>query len=142
MEEALDQVEEAHQSWQACVKEFYGPFAEALKTAAAEMENMKQTPVPTNENCPECGKVIVIKWGRKGKFLSCSAFPECKFAKPLGTGVKCPEPGCEGELVQRRSRRGLFYGCSKFPNCRHIERTLPQTGAAGPEASPAPAGTE
>ncbi len=140
MEEELDEVEEGHQPWAACVKEFYEPFAEALKTAQAEMQSMKQDPVPTDENCPQCGKVIVIKWGRKGKFLSCSAFPECKFAKPLGTGVKCPEPACDGELVQRRSRRGLFYGCSKFPACRHIERTLPQAGAA-PEA-PSQTGTE
>ncbi len=125
VEEELDRVEEGQQAWSECVREFYGPFAEALKTAAAEMQSMKQEPVPTNENCPECGKVIVIKWGRKGKFLSCSGFPECKFAKPITTGVKCPEPGCEGELVQRRSRRGPFFGCSKFPACRHIARQLP-----------------
>lgn len=125
VEEQLDRVEEGQQAWSECVREFYGPFAEALKTAAAEMQSMKQEPVPTNENCPECGKVIVIKWGRKGKFLSCSGFPECKFAKPITTGVKCPEPGCEGELVQRRSRRGPFFGCSKFPACRHIARQLP-----------------
>ena len=125
MEEALDEVEEGNQPWAACVKEFYEPFAEALKTATAEMQNMKQEPVPTDEKCPQCDRIIVIKWGRKGKFLSCSGFPECKFAKPITTGVKCPEPGCEGELVQRRSRRGIFYGCSKFPACRHIERQLP-----------------
>ena len=118
------------------------PFAEALKTATAEMQSMKQEPVPTNEKCPECGRVIVIKWGRKGNFLSCSGFPECKFAKPITTGVKCPEAGCEGELVRRQSRRGPFYGCSKFPACRHIERTLPQTSTAGPEAPPAQTGTE
>ncbi|MBI3322057.1 MAG: type I DNA topoisomerase [Candidatus Omnitrophica bacterium] len=126
MEEELDEVEEGKQEWTDCVKEFYGPFAEALKTAAVEMQNMKQAPVPTDENCPQCGKVIVIKWGRNGKFLSCSGFPECKFAKPITTGVKCPEPGCGGELVQRRSRRGPFFGCSKFPACRHISRNLPQ----------------
>ncbi len=133
MEEELDQVEDGKREWADCVKEFYDPFAEALKVASAEMQSMKQDPVPTNENCPQCGKVIVIKWGRKGKFLSCSGFPDCKFAKPITTGVKCPEPGCEGELVQRRSRRGVFYGCSKFPACRHIERTLP---AAPPSALP------
>ena len=126
MELELDEVEEGKQPWNQCVKEFYEPFAEALKTAATEMQNMKQAPVPTDENCPQCGKVIVIKWGRNGKFLSCSGFPECKFAKPMTTGVKCPEAGCDGELVQRRSRRGPFYGCSKFPACRHISRTLPQ----------------
>ncbi|MDO8730194.1 MAG: DNA topoisomerase, partial [Candidatus Omnitrophota bacterium] len=127
MEEELDEVEAGNEPWTTCVKEFYEPFAEALKIATAEMQNMKQEPVPTDEKCPECGKMIVIKWGRKGNFLSCSGFPECKFAKSITTGVKCPEPACEGELVRRISRRGPFYGCSKFPACRHIERTLPQT---------------
>ena len=141
MEEALDEVEDGNQPWAACVKEFYEPFAEALKTATAEMQSMKQEPVPTDEKCPECGKIIVIKWGRKGKFLSCSGFPECKFAKSITTGIKCPEAACEGELVQRRSRRGIFYGCSKFPACRHIERTLPAAAPASPEAQ-APTGTE
>jgi len=142
MEEALDEVEDGNQTWAACVKEFYEPFAEALKTATAEMQNMKQEPVPTDEKCPQCDRIIVIKWGRKGKFLSCSGFPECKFAKPITTGVKCPEAACEGELVQRRSRRGIFYGCSKFPACRHIERTLPASrSAAGPETQ-AQTGTE
>ena len=125
MEEELDEVEEGRRRWVECVREFYGPFAEALKAAATEMQSVKQAPVPTNENCPQCGKIIVIKWGRKGKFLSCSGFPACRYARPITTGVKCPEPGCDGELVQRRSRRGIFYGCSKFPACRHVENTLP-----------------
>ena len=136
MEEALDEVEAGREEWRVCVKEFYGPFAEALKTAAAEMQSFKQEPVPTNENCPQCGKPIVMKWGRKGKFLSCSGFPECKFAKSITTGVKCPEPNCDGELVQRRSRRGPFYGCSKFPACHHIERQLPATNKIPEGESP------
>ena len=125
VEEVLDEVEEGKQAWVDCVKEFYEPFADALKAAATEMQSVKQAPIPTDEVCPQCGKPMVIKWGRKGKFMSCSAFPACKFAKPLTTGVKCPEPGCDGELVLRRSRRGPFYGCSKFPACRRIERQLP-----------------
>jgi DNA topoisomerase-1 len=65
---------------------------------------------------------MIVKWGRRGKFKSCSGFPECKNAKPMvTTGIKCPEPGCDGELVERRSRRGAFYGCSRFPACRHVE---------------------
>lgn len=132
LEEGLDQVEEGEQKWVECVREFYGPFAEALKTAMTEMQSVKQDPVPTDEICPQCGKMIVIKWGRNGNFKSCSGFPECRFAKPIGTGVKCPEPNCGGELVQRRSRRGFFYGCSNYPNCRHIENKLPSTEPATP----------
>ncbi len=137
LEEELDEVESGKQEWVGCVREFYEPFADALKTAATEMQSVKQAPEPTNEICPQCGKPIVIKWGRRGKFLSCSGFPDCKFAKPITTGVKCPEPGCDGELVQRRSRRGPFYGCSKFPACRHIEKQLPQGPATSPVAGEA-----
>ncbi len=129
MEKELDEIEDGQQAWVECVREFYGPFAQALETAAEQMKSVKQEPVPTDEKCPQCGRVIVIKWGRRGKFLSCSGFPECKFAKPITTGVKCPEPDCDGELVQRRSRRGLFYGCSRFPACRHIERELPRAAS-------------
>ncbi len=129
MEKELDEIEDGQQPWVECVREFYEPFAQALETATEQMKSVKQEPVPTDEKCPQCGRVIVIKWGRRGKFLSCSGFPECKFAKPITTGVKCPEPNCDGELVQRRSRRGLFYGCSRFPACRHIERELPRAAS-------------
>jgi len=132
MEEGLDKVEAGKQKWVACIEEFYEPFAEALKTAATQMQSVKQAPVPTGEKCPECGKEIVIKWGRNGKFLSCSGFPACRYARAITTGVKCPEPNCDGELVQRRSRRGTFYGCSRYPTCHHIERQLP--GSAAPPA--------
>ncbi|MBI3317930.1 MAG: type I DNA topoisomerase [Candidatus Omnitrophica bacterium] len=136
LEEELDEVEEGLQPWTGCVKEFYEPFAEALKTAATEMKSVKQAPVPTDETCPQCGKVIVIKWGRNGKFLSCSGFPACRFAKPIPSGVKCPEPGCGGDLIQRRSRRGFFFGCSNYPACRHIARQLPPPpGHSGEQAA-------
>jgi len=125
MEEELDRVEEGTQPWVSCVREFYEPFAEALKAAATEMQSVKRAPEPTGEICPQCGKEIVIKWGRNGRFMSCSGFPACRYAKAIPTGVKCPEPGCGGDLVQRRSRRGIFYGCSNYPACRHIARTLP-----------------
>ena len=140
MEENLDQVEDGTQPWTSCVREFYEPFAETLKTAVAEMQSVKQDPVPLDENCPQCGKQLVMKWGRNGKFISCSGFPECRFAKPISTGVKCPEPGCQGELIQRRSRRGFFYGCSQYPTCRHIERQLPRQTPA-PSGDRVPDGT-
>lgn len=68
----------------------------------------------------------MIKWGRRGKFISCPGFPDCKHAEPYTTGVKCPEEDCDGELVQRSSRRGMFFGCSKYPNCTHISKELPE----------------
>ena len=72
---------------------------------------------PTGQVCEKCGRKMVIKWGRRGKFLSCSGFPECKNAKSIGSGVKFPQEGCGGELVQRKSKRGFFYGCSNYPKC-------------------------
>lgn len=91
-----------------------------IKNEALEAE------IPESDKiCPKCGKPMVIKQGKFGPFLACSGYPECKYTQSLAnagekskTGVKCPEPGCSGELVEKRSRRGkVFYGCSKFPDC-------------------------
>ncbi len=125
MEEELDEVEEGNLEWTQALNDFYGPFSEWLSKAHIEMKEVKKEVVETGERCEKCGRKMVMKWGRRGKFISCSGFPECKNAKPISTGVKCPEPGCDGELVERRSRRGLFYGCSRYPNCKHIENKLP-----------------
>ena len=124
MEDELDQVEEGTLEWARCIATFYAPFQASVTQAQEAMESIKKQVVQTDETCPQCQRPMVIKWGRHGKFISCSGFPECKFAKSITTGVKCPEPGCEGELVARRSKRGSFYGCSKYPACRHVQRTL------------------
>lgn len=72
----------------------------------------------TDEKCEKCGSPMVVKSGRFGKFLACSAYPECKTTKPLALGVKCPQPGCGGDLVQKRTRKGRsFYACSRYPKC-------------------------
>ncbi len=124
MEEHLDQVEEGQLEPTQLLKEFYGPFKEELDYA---MANIEKTQTLIDRNCPHCGRPMAIKWGRKGKFLSCSGFPECKFAQPFTTGVKCPQENCGGELVERRSKRGAkFYGCSQFPACRYIANKLPE----------------
>jgi len=104
------------------LEEFYQPFKQDLDFAQGDI---KKEVVVTGEACEKCGKPMVVKWGRKGKFLSCSGFPECKHAKSITTGVKCPQPGCAGELIERHSRRGVFYGCSRYPECRYVSSTLP-----------------
>ncbi len=125
MEENLDMVEEGQLEYVKLLHEFYQPFKEELDYA---MNTIVKTQNLIDKVCPQCGKQMSIKWGRKGKFLSCSGFPECKFAAPFSTGVKCPEPGCSGELVERRSKRGMtFYGCSRFPECTHISNKLPSS---------------
>ncbi len=134
MEENLDQVEEGTMEYAKLLADFYEPFKKELDYA---MANMEKTQNLIDKKCPLCARPLAIKWGRKGKFVSCTGFPECKHAEPFATGVMCPEPNCGGELVERRSKRGgIFYGCSRFPECKHIENKLPEVAASShPEAS-------
>ncbi|MCK4995095.1 MAG: type I DNA topoisomerase [Candidatus Omnitrophica bacterium] len=124
MEEDLDKVEEGKLKWKQVLKDFYIPFEKKLAYA---QKNLKKEVIETDQKCELCGRGMVIKWSRTGKFLSCSGFPECRNAKSISSGVKCPNKDCEGELIQRRSRRGMrFYGCSKYPECTFLSKTLPK----------------
>ncbi|NQT90828.1 MAG: type I DNA topoisomerase [Candidatus Omnitrophica bacterium] len=80
----------------------------------------------TDEICDKCNKPMVVKYSRRGRFLSCSDYPTCKNAKPFSTKVACPQPGCNGKLLERYSTRGPFYGCSNYPDCRFTSRKLPE----------------
>ncbi|RJO63574.1 MAG: type I DNA topoisomerase [Candidatus Omnitrophota bacterium] len=124
MEEELDEVEEGKIDKSKVLHDFYHPFKANLDFAST---HIKKEVVKTEEVCQLCGRPMVIKWGRKGKFLSCSGYPECKYSKSITSGVKCPEPDCGGELIQRRSKRGFFYGCSNFPKCKFTSKTLPES---------------
>ncbi len=89
-------------------------------------------PVPENTPpCEVCGKPMVVRKGRFGPFLACTGYPKCKTARPMPTGIPCPEPGCTGEIVPRRGKRGIFYGCSRYPECK-------ATYAGRPVATPCP----
>ena len=118
MEERLDRIEEGKVPWRQVLEEFYGPFEAALENAKKAIEEVTIEDEVTDVVCEECGRNMVIKWGRFGKFLACPGFPECKNTRPLleEIGVACPE--CGKPLVERRSRRGrVFYGCSGYPDC-------------------------
>jgi len=83
----------------------------------------------TDQVCEKCGSPMLVKTGRFGKFIACSAYPECKTTKPLALGVKCPQPGCGGDLVQKRTRKGRsFFACSKYPACEYAlwDRPIPK----------------
>ncbi|MCK9594877.1 MAG: type I DNA topoisomerase [Candidatus Omnitrophica bacterium] len=123
MEGELDDVEEGKIARGKVLLDFYTPFKASFDFA---QDNIKKEVVTTDEICDKCGKPMIIKWGRKGKFLSCSDFPACKNAKSITSGVKCPQPECGGELVQRRSKRGFFYGCTNYPKCTFIAKELPE----------------
>jgi DNA topoisomerase-1 len=180
MEEELDMVEEGKLPWLGVMKEFYGPFKEDLERAKSEMKSVKTEETPTDIVCKRCGKIMVIKWGRKGKFLACTGYPECKntsdfktdeegrivvvesaeetgevcpscgkpmvirsgrygrflacsdypsckTTKPLSTGIPCPSEGCDGELLERQTKRGkVFYSCSNYPECSYATWETPK----------------
>ncbi len=123
MEEKLDEIEEGTLNRQQVLEEFYAPFKESLDFAQA---NIVKEVITTDQVCDKCAKPMIVKWGRRGKFLSCSAFPECKNSKSITSGVKCPAENCGGELIERHSARGVFYGCSNYPKCTFTSRTLPE----------------
>jgi DNA topoisomerase I len=119
MEEDLDRIAEGEANWVQVLREFYGPFAVSVKRAEAEMPKVQAEPEATGEMCDKCGAPMVVKFGRFGKFISCSNYPQCKNAKPWleKIGVACPE--CRGELVERRTKtRRTFWGCARYPECQ------------------------
>ena len=118
MESNLDKIANGQTEWREVVRSFYEPFSHQLAHAHEEMPEVKTEPEKLGRACPECGHDLVIRWGRFGKFISCSNFPACRHTEPWleKIGVCCPEDG--GEIVERRTRRGrLFYGCENYPTC-------------------------
>jgi DNA topoisomerase-1 len=118
MEEDLDKVAAGNADWVKVIQEFYTPFAVTVAKAQAEMPVIKSGPEPIGRACPECGKELVIRYGRYGKFISCSGFPECRHTEAWleKIGVTCPKDG--GDIVSRKTRKGrVFFGCSNYPTC-------------------------
>jgi len=135
MEDGLDEVAQEDRDWVHLVQDFYTPLEQSLNKASHLIEKVKLTDEVTEEVCPKCGKPMVVKFGRYGKFLACSGYPECKSTKPfqVKTGVKCPE--CGSELVEKMSKKKrIFYGCSNYPKCtfatnrRPLSQPCPQCG--------------
>ena len=170
MEEQLDDIEAGKLEWVDALKSFYTPFKADLEKAEEKMKDFKAQVEETDEVCEKCDQPMIIKWGRFGKFMACtgypeckntkdlggkgdsedgakddevegncdkcdsplimkrgrfgkfiacSNYPECKFTKPIGLGISCPEEACEGEIAARRSKKGrTFYGCTKYPDCK------------------------
>lgn len=165
MEEELDKIEDGSYKWTEVLMDFYKPFKADLDNAVASKERIKRSTIEeAGEDCEKCGRPMIIKHGRNGKFMACSGYPkckntksleeeekiqiddrcptcggpmevrrsrfgrfiacsnypECKTTKSFPTGVKCPEEGCKGELVERTTRRGkMFFSCSEYPACEH-----------------------
>ena len=118
MEENLDQIEEGERSWDQTVQEFYHPFAARLERAREEMEKVNLPDEPAGKECPQCGRPMLIKMGRFGKFIACSGFPECRHTESLNEVVDAKCPRCGGDIVALRTKKGRrFYGCKNYPEC-------------------------
>ena len=132
MEEDLDMISTGEAEWVKIMDEFYGPFSKKVEKAQEDMPVVKSEPEPIGRDCPKCGRELVIRYGRYGKFISCSGFPKCRHTEPWleKIGIACPQDG--GDLVQRKTRKGrTFYGCQNYPECdftswkRPIEQPCP-----------------
>ncbi len=127
MESELDEIANGDKKYQDVMNEFYLPFDAAVKGVEGRIDEIKSNVDGQQVTCDVCGAQMVIKWSRRGRFLACSRYPECKNTKPIDahddnnrpTGDKCPE--CGADLIYKNSRFGKFIGCSNYPNCRYTK---------------------
>jgi DNA topoisomerase-1 len=118
MEDDLDKIADGQADWVQIMDNFYQPFSIKVQKAQAEMPVTKSGPEPIGRACPDCGRELVIRFGRYGKFISCAGFPECRHTEPWleKIGVECPKD--HGEIVERKTRKGrVFFGCANYPEC-------------------------
>ncbi len=138
MEDQLDEISEGKIAWRPMLKDFYTPFESQLKHAHTVIQPVQQEEF-IGRDCPLCGKPLVIRYGRFGKFIGCSDYPNCRHTEPWldRIGIACPTCGKDygGEIIRRQTRRGrTFYGCSRYPDCeftswkRPIQQPCPNCG--------------
>ncbi|MFH1177119.1 MAG: type I DNA topoisomerase [Acidobacteriota bacterium] len=130
MEEELDAVAEGKLDWRTALARFWGAFTADLGRARKEMTSVRQQGVETQERCPVCGSVMLLRFGRYGEFLACANYPECKTTREPGASAEaedapaCPE--CQAAMVRKRSRFGPFWACSRYPECKGTRRLATQ----------------
>lgn len=137
LEELLDKIEDGETEWVRVIEQFYQTFTQEVEEAK---ESLEKVDVPLEESdvrCDKCGRMMVYKYGRFGRFLACPGYPDCKNTKPIRKtwNVKCPKCGA-GEIIERKSKKGrLFYGCNRYPECdflsweRPYQTACPQCGS-------------
>ena len=125
MEDDLDKVAEGKEDWHSVINEFYSD----LKTDLDKADNIQKIKLPeeeTDEICEKCGRKMVIKTGRFGKFLACPGFPECSNTKPIVNEIDVACPKCGGKVILRKSKKGRsFYGCKNYPECDFVSWDKP-----------------
>ncbi|MEE9231166.1 MAG: type I DNA topoisomerase [Acidobacteriota bacterium] len=128
MEEELDKIEQGKLDWIKALDKFNKAFNKDLKRASKQMRNVKTEETPTDQTCQKCSKPMIIKWGRYGKFMACSGYPECRNTQEVGAdgnGFEDLKEDCERcgkSMVVRKGRYGPFLACSGYPNCRNTRR--------------------
>ena len=128
VEKELDEVQSGQADWVETLHDFYDDFDKTLKKAKKEMDGVKiqLEEDKTDFICPNCGRPMVVKFGRYGKFIACSGYPECKTVKKIvnDTGAVCPK--CGGKIIEKKSKRGrVFYGCDQYPKCDFVSWDAP-----------------
>jgi len=146
LEERLDRVEEGRTDWVELLERFYGPFKERLDQAHEELVHAKAevTPAPEEYRCEKCGAGLVYRFGKNGRFLSCSRYPDCDYAVPCDregkpqpvqpVDVACPE--CGAAMIKRSGRFGPFFGCSRYPECEGTLKADKQGRPLAPQPPP------
>jgi len=122
MEKQLDEIESNKKKWENTLKTFYKAFSSDLEKGN-KAQKIKMPDIESDEICDKCGRKMLIKNGRFGKFLACSGFPICKNTKPFldKIGVSCPEEDCSGEIIRKKTKKSrTFYGCSNYPKCSFV----------------------
>lgn len=130
IENEFDEIAEGKEPWKQMIENFYGPFEKEVEKVEKELEHVELVEEVSDVPCDKCGKMMVIKYGRYGKFLACPGYPECKNAKPLVENIDVPCPVCGAKVQVRKTKRGKnYYICENNPKmCNYISWNKPKVG--------------
>ena len=130
IEEEFDAIAEGKENWKKAIEEFYGPFEKEVERVEKELEHVELVDEVSDVQCEKCGRMMVYKYGRYGKFLACPGFPECRNAKPIIETIDVPCPVCGGVVQVKKSKRGRkFFVCENNPeSCQYISWNKPKVG--------------
>ncbi len=126
LEDELDEIANKNRDWVETIRHFYVPFEADLTKATQLQERVTLADEITEEICPKCQRHMIVKYGRYGRFIACSGYPDCKFTKPyqVRIGISCPQ--CKGDLVEKMNRKKrIFYGCNNYPECNFATNQKP-----------------
>jgi DNA topoisomerase-1 len=139
MEDRLDEVSRGERQWKSTIADFFRPFEKKIEATGESAERVALEIEKVDKQCPDCGKDLLVRTGKFGKFLACSGFPDCKHTEPIVEQIdaKCPQDG--GDVMVRKTKKGkTFYGCKNWPKCTYASWTKPVNKEIVPETSPKP----